>query len=165
MYQEKINELANKIVVEAKRKFVVITTAESCTGGFIASAITEISGASEVFDSAIVSYSNDSKKRFLNVQKETLEKFGAVSEETAREMSWGLMSNSNATISLSVTGIAGPTGATESKPIGLVYMALAEKLTGRNKSYQFNFNGDRAQIRLQATLKALELILEYIERK
>ncbi len=160
-----MEKIVKEIIEKAKLKSVKIATAESCTGGLVASEITSLSGASEVFDMAIISYSNASKHKFLDVKLETLEKFGAVSEEAAKEMSYGLMAKSDATIALSITGIAGPNGGSENKPIGLVYIALAEKLTGRNKAYKFNFSGNRTEIRNQASQKALEIILEYINNK
>lgn len=130
-----------------------IATAESCTGGMVASSIINVSGASKVFFEGLVTYSNLSKENRLGVKKDTIMEFGAVSEETAKEMAYGLMSD-NVDVALSTTGIAGPDGGTEEKPVGLVYIgiAMAEAETIAIKNY---FTGTREQIRKSAKNAAL----------
>ncbi len=164
MYQEKISKLAEEIVKKAQEKDIMISLAESCTGGLIAGAITEIASASKVLDRAAVTYSNLSKQQMLDVKAGTLEKLGAVSEECAKEMAWGIMLKSSANISVSVTGIAGPDGGSTEKPVGLVFIGFAEKSRGLNKAYKFNFTGNRQEIRLQAVEEALKVILEYLKK-
>lgn len=164
MYQEKIRGLAVEIVQKAQEKSVMLSLAESCTGGLVAGAITEIAGASKVLDRCAVTYSNLSKQQMLDVKEETIERFGAVSEECAKEMAWGIMLGSSANFSISVTGIAGPDGGGEQKPIGLVFIGFAEKSRGVNKAYKFNFSGNRQEIRLQAVEEALKIILEHLKK-
>lgn len=139
----------------------VITTAESCTGGLISAAITEISGSSQWFDRGFVTYSNDAKIKMLGVQAETIEKFGAVSLETAREMALGAIKNSNADVSVSVTGIAGPTGGTADKPVGTVCIGLMRRDLERPVAKVFHFDGDRYFVRYQTVMKALEVLLTF----
>jgi nicotinamide-nucleotide amidase len=140
-----------------------LVTAESCTGGMIAAAMTDRSGSSALFERGYVTYSNEAKIEELGVKSETIETYGAVSEETAMEMAEGALKNSHADIALSVTGIAGPNGGTEQKPVGLVYIAVALP-NKKTQAYKNNFDGDRKMIR-QATLeKALELAIDHIGR-
>ena len=119
--------LEKAVVIEACKLGLHITTAESCTGGLAAGAITAVPGSSAVFDGGVVTYSNDMKKKLLGVHDETLRDFGAVSPETAGEMALGAIKLTGADIAVSVTGIAGPGGGTEEKPVGLVYIAAASK--------------------------------------
>lgn len=136
---------------------VILTTAESCTGGLIASQITSFAGSSAIFDRGFVTYSNQSKIDMLDVGALTIENFGAVSEQTAMEMAEGALKNSMATLSVSVTGIAGPDGGTADKPIGTVCIGLARAgLT--TKTHRFLFEGDREAVRTQTVAKAFELI-------
>lgn len=155
--------IEESVVKLLKLKNYKLGLAESCTGGLISSKITSIPGASSVFDRGIVSYSNLSKMELLNVKKASLDKHGAVSEEVAYEMAKGLLGKSDSLdIVLSITGIAGPDGATEDKPIGLVYMCVMTK-----KNYEvikFNFNGDRRLIQKRATLRALNEIRKSLLR-
>ena len=119
-------DLAHTIVHLAAEKHVMLATAESCTGGMIAAALTDIAGSSRVFDRGFVTYSNDAKQDMLGVTSETLATFGAVSSATAKEMAFGALSNSRADIAVSVTGIAGPSGGTPDKPVGLVWFGIAQ---------------------------------------
>lgn len=119
--------LEKAVVTEACKLGLHVTTAESCTGGLTAGAITAVPGSSAVFDGGVVTYSNDMKKKLLGVRDETLRDFGAVSPETAGEMALGALELTGADISVSVTGIAGPGGGSEEKPVGLVYIAVASK--------------------------------------
>lgn len=136
---------------------VILTTAESCTGGLIASQITSFAGSSAIFDRGFVTYSNQSKIDMLGVGAQTIENFGAVSEQTAMEMAEGALKNSMATLSVSVTGIAGPDGGTADKPVGTVFIGLARAgLT--TETHKFLFKGDREDVRTQTVAKAFELI-------
>ena len=118
-----IIDLAGQLGVLLKTKGIKITTAESCTGGGIAQLITEISGSSAWFDRGFVSYSNHSKTQMLGVKQKTLDEYGAVSSEVASEMVVGALKNSEANLAAAVTGIAGPDGGTQQKPVGTVYIA------------------------------------------
>lgn len=161
MLNDKIIFYAQQLVNVLHAKGLKITTAESCTGGLIAASITAIAGASDVFDCAFVTYSNQIKHEVIAVDKEVLEKHGAVSEQVALEMAVGVLNKANADISVSVTGIAGPSGGSVEKPVGLVYIAIAHKLKGDDITIQStviknNFLGNRNDIRMQTTQKALE---------
>lgn len=147
-------------IKERSTNRIIIATAESCTGGMLSSALTSIDGSSKFFDRGFITYSNQAKEQILGVKSDTLKEFGAVSEETAGEMAQGCLKNSEATLAISITGIAGPTGGTTQKPVGSVCFGLASP-TGIN-TYSFRFNGSRQEVRQQATIKALELILNYI---
>lgn len=134
---------------------MTISTAESCTGGMIAAAITERPGASALFDRGFVTYSNNAKTEMLSVPAELLEKYGAVSEQCARAMAAGALKHSRADLAVSVTGIAGPDGGSPEKPVGLVYIGVALKKK-EPEIYRHHFEGTRTQIRTQACKKALE---------
>ena len=133
-----------------------ISTAESCTGGMIASRLVSISGISDVFLEGAVTYTNEAKVRTLNVKEETLKKYGAVSEETAREMAEGMAKRTGSDIAVVTTGIAGPGGGTEEKPVGLVYIGLYYK--GEVFVYKNVFNGNRQAVRTKATVRALDIV-------
>lgn len=135
-------------------KRLTISTAESCTGGLIASKLINYPGISEVFMEGAVTYSNSAKMNRLGVKKETLENYGAVSSQTAEEMAKGIAKTSNTDIGLSVTGIAGPEGGTKEKPVGLVYVGLYIK--GEVKTLELNLSGDRQYIRHRTAIKALD---------
>lgn len=139
---------------------ITISIAESCTGGLISSKLTGISGISKVFNRGIITYSNQSKVESIGVKSETLDQYGAVSRETAVEMAKGVRNISNTDIGLSVTGIAGPGGGTDIKPVGLVYIALADKEKVECK--ELKLWGDRNRIRNVASLHAFDLIRRYI---
>lgn len=136
---------------------------ESCTSGLISSRFGRIPGVSEVFDRAIVSYSNNSKIEELSVESSTLEEFGAVSEKTAIEMANGLRIKSNLDITLSVTGIAGPNGATENRPIGLVYLGISSK--EKTISIKCNFSGNRETIQNKTTTRAFAELRNFLLNK
>lgn len=123
-----IGELADQFLKACARRKILVATAESCTGGMIMSVLTDIPGSSSMVDRGFVTYSNEAKIEMIGVSPETLDKYGAVSEQTALEMAVGALTRSNAGIALSVTGIAGPDGGSEEKPVGLVWFGLA--LTG-----------------------------------
>ncbi len=138
----------------------MMVTAESCTGGLIAKVMTDRAGSSAVFERGFVTYSNDAKTELLGVKKETLETFGAVSLETAREMAEGALKNSHADIAVSVTGIAGPHGGTKDKPVGLVFIGVS--FQGQTDAFECHFKGSREEIREQTATSALHVILSHI---
>ncbi len=144
----------------AARKWIA-ATAESCTGGLVAGAITDISGSSGWFDRGLVTYSNEAKIELLGVRPETLASFGAVSEETAREMVAGALERSRADIAVAVTGVAGPGGGTPTKPVGLVWLAWGTP-GGVVDAVSYRFPGDRAAVREATTAMALAGLLERV---
>ena len=150
-------------VVEANRAAGrMVTVAESCTGGLVSAALTEIPGASEMFFGGFVTYSNEAKTRRLGVGSDVIETFGAVSIATAWSMARGALAASEADVAVAITGVAGPDGGTPSKPVGTVVFALAEKGADPAKivaDQKFFDEPDRAGVRLQAALCALELLL------
>lgn len=161
MYDQKLIALATDVVNAARTKKINLVTAESCTGGLIAGCLTEVPGCSEVFDRGFVSYSYDAKMAQLSVNRKTISDFGAVSAETALEMAEGALLNSHADICVAVTGIAGPGGGTPEKPVGLVYIAVANK-KGAVRAYKNNFAGDRSAVRHATIETALKLIQKEI---
>ncbi len=153
VYAEGETDMETVVAELLIEKGLKLAVAESCTGGMIASSLVEYPGISEVLVEGCVTYSNDAKIRRLGVNAETLEKFGAVSEETAREMAEGIAQTSGADIGLATTGIAGPGGGTEEKPVGLVYIGLSYK--GKTMVRKCNFVGKRNKIRERAAYTAL----------
>lgn len=151
--EDSLSNVIGELLTERK---LTVACAESCTGGLIAALLTDIPGSSEYFLQGIVAYSNAAKIRFLNVQEETIRKYGAVSEETAYEMATGMRKVAGTDIGLSITGIAGPGGATETKPVGLVYIGVA--MPEQTSVYKYIFSGDRAGIRMRAAKTALDLL-------
>lgn len=157
---------AETVVRLLSEKGLLLTTAESCTGGLIAERITDVSGASAVFHCGIVSYANDIKARLLGVSEETLRKYGAVSSQTAREMAEGARRLASADIALSVTGMAGPTSDEAGKPVGLIYIALAARDKTIVKKLENHFSGDvRQKNREAAADAALSLLADYLNTK
>lgn len=155
-----MNKTAEQLLSAARLRGLMIATAESCTGGMIAAALTSIAGSSDVFERGFVTYSNVSKQEMLGVQAETLARHGAVSAETAREMAAGALARSSADLAVSVTGIAGPEGGSPEKPVGLVWFGLAR--TGHEvRTHREIFSGrGREAIRQQAAELALSLMLQ-----
>lgn len=133
----------------------VLVTAESCTGGWIAKTVTDIAGSSAWFDCGMAAYSYEAKQRLLGVRPETLEHFGAVSRETATEMVSGALVNSSASVAVAVTGIAGPDGGTQDKPVGTVWIAWKQR-GGYARAEVFHFDGDRDAVRRQTVAAALQ---------
>jgi len=131
-----------------------LVTAESCTGGWLAQCITDIAGSSAWFDRGFITYSNASKSDMLGVQSATIEKFGAVSTEVARQMLQGALDNSQADYAIAITGVAGPTGGTTQKPVGTVYIGWQKRTEPAVVTLE-HFSGDRQEIRRQAVYKAL----------
>ena len=138
-----------------------ITTAESCTGGMLASMLVNAAGASEIFKEGYITYSNEAKSRLLGVDAQALERYGAVSETVARQMAEGAAAAAGATAALSVTGIAGPGGGTKEKPVGLVYIGCY--LDGTTRAERILFHGSRLEIREASARRALELLLARME--
>jgi PncC family amidohydrolase len=135
----------------------MITTAESCTGGMLAAALVNVAGVSGIFKEGYITYANESKQKLLGVKKETLDLYGAVSEQTAAEMARGAALSAQASVSLATTGIAGPDGGTEEKPVGLVYIGCY--VHGRIKVLKNRFQGDRRSVREQTVQQALRFLL------
>lgn len=160
--EQTVHDLAKKLGARLMMKGIKLATAESCTGGWIAKVLTDIAGSSDWFDSAIVSYSNESKKHFLKVPDGILLDHGAVSENTVLAMQQGIFMETRADTGISVSGIAGPGGGSEEKPVGTVWIAVGL----RNQmvhTQKFLFEGDRNLVRLQAVEAALRSLLELIE--
>ncbi|MEM6710937.1 MAG: CinA family protein [Pseudomonadota bacterium] len=134
-----------------------VVTAESCTGGLIAARLTDVSGSSAVVDRGFVTYSNEAKTEMLGVPTELIENQGAVSKEVARSMAEGALANSNASISVSVTGVAGPTGGSPEKPVGTVHFAVASHAAPTRHEHKV-FQGDREAVRAQTVAHALVMI-------
>lgn len=153
--------LAARVGVRLQEKGALLVTAESCTGGWVAQAITAVSGSSAWFERGFVAYSNAAKEELLDVRAETLARYGAVSEEIACELALGALRHSKGTIAVAVTGIAGPTGGTPAKPVGLVCLAWATGTGARSESRQFA--GNRESVRRQSVVRALEGVLEALE--
>ena len=154
-----IETIVSEILIEKK---LTISTAESCTGGLVSSTLINYPGISSVFIEGCVTYSNESKINRLGVNPSTLEIYGAVSEETAREMAEGIAKNFNTNVAISTTGIAGPGGGTSDKPVGLVYIGIY--INGKTSVNKYIFQGNRDEIRLSATKNALnDLRLKLLE--
>ncbi|MBU2495484.1 MAG: CinA family protein [Candidatus Omnitrophica bacterium] len=170
---EELKSLAEEVGGLLLAQKLTLGLAESCTGGLLAAAITDVPGSSGYFNGGIVAYRNKVKKKVLKVTTPCLHKFGAVSAETATAMARGARKATTARVGLSITGIAGPSGETKDKPVGLVYIALDARklpltlpspLRGEDKKIvrQFNFSGNRQEIRQDACIKALELLKEFL---
>lgn len=157
-----IYNLAEKLGLFLQGKNSYIVTAESCTGGLLAASITAVPGSSAYFERGFVVYNNIAKQEDLGVRIDTLEKYGAVSEQVAKEMVLGGLERSRAQISVAITGLAGPTGATKDKPVGMVCLALASRSTLLPTATTMYFSGDRKSIRQQAVIAALESLLKYL---
>lgn len=160
LFPADITAMTESIIRDFTAAGLMVSTAESCTGGLIAGALTEISGSSAVVDRGFVTYTNVAKMQMLGVQEETLARFGAVSEETARQMVHGALFRSRADLAVAVTGIAGPGGGSPEKPVGLVHLAAKSrsgKLIHRKMLY-----GDigRTEIRLATIRTALQMLIE-----
>jgi nicotinamide-nucleotide amidase len=159
-----MNQLAAQVGAALQSHGMMLATAESCTGGGVASAVTEIAGSSAWFDRGFVTYSNQAKIDMLGVSPDTLARFGAVSEATVRAMVEGALRHSQAQIALAVSGIAGPGGGTADKPLGTVWFAWGTK-DGVNAARLHHLVGNRAEIRLQAVRIALQGVLELLDHR
>jgi nicotinamide-nucleotide amidase len=143
-----------------RKRGLTIAVAESCTGGRICDKLTNVPGCSDVFKGGVVVYSNDAKVKLLGVSHDTIKKHGAVSAECAEEMSGGVCRVFNADIGVSVTGIAGPDGGSQKKPVGLVYVSVACK--HERVAFELRFEGDRDNIKEEASIQALQLAYDFI---
>ncbi|MBQ2404138.1 MAG: nicotinamide-nucleotide amidohydrolase family protein [Lachnospiraceae bacterium] len=157
VYSTKEHETMEEAVVRLLNKYeLTVTTAESCTGGMIASKIVNVPGASEVFNEGFITYSNKAKRKHLDVSKNTLKKYGAVSEQTVKEMALGGVFAADSDACIAVSGIAGPDGGTDEKPVGLVYIGCCIKDNVTVK--ECHFQGTRYEVREQAANAALDLL-------
>ncbi len=159
---ESLQNLSQQLGELLHQHGLVLTTAESCTGGGVASAVTDIAGSSAWFDRAFVTYSNEAKMEMLGVRESTLQQYGAVSEQTVEEMVLGALAHSRANIGVSISGIAGPGGGSADKPVGTVCFAWADK-NGWLKIETLKFDGDRDQVRYQAVETALKVLYEKLK--
>jgi len=158
MFSKNIVTLATKVLEQARQKGVMIATAESCTGGLVSASLTEIAGSSDVFDRGFATYSNEAKHEMIGVDAELIKAKGAVSADVAKAMAKGVIKHSNAQMSVTTTGIAGPGGATKDKPVGLVHFGLS--FQGDIQHDKYIFDGNRAQVREQAVEHALNMLLK-----
>lgn len=159
--EQDLRELAVELGDCMRAKGMKLASAESCTGGWLAKIITDIPGSSDWFTGAVVSYSNDAKHSLLGVSVDTLAEFGAVSGETVLEMADGLFDRTDADVAVSISGIAGPGGGSDQKPVGLVWLSWGK----RGKSVfarPFNFAGDREDVRKLSIAQALHCLLDLL---
>ena len=154
--EQRLNDLL------ANQTDITIATAESCTGGHVAARITNIAGSSAYFHGGVISYTNEVKASMLDVPETILQNPGAVSEECARAMAEGARKRLGATIAVSITGIAGPSGGTDRKPVGLVYLGIATPTEIDVECHQFS--GDRAAVMAAAAIRALDMLVEQVEQ-
>lgn len=154
-----LEALAMRVAEAMQQRRLMLATAESCTGGWIAKALTDLSGSSAWFEAGVVSYSNEAKEKLLGVRRATLERTGAVSEETALEMVTGALDRLPAQVAVAVTGIAGPTGGTADKPVGTVWIGW-QRQGGKARAKLFHFAGGRESVRRQTVAMALIGVLE-----
>jgi nicotinamide-nucleotide amidase len=159
---EHLDALSERLGRRLLQQGLMLSTAESCTGGWLAKVITDVAGSSGWFDRGFVTYSNPSKREMLEVAAEVLEVYGAVSEETARAMARGALSHSRAQVAVAVSGIAGPGGGSDDKPVGTVCFAWALP-GGRLESQRLQLAGNREEVRHQTVRLALELLLERLD--
>ena len=155
-------KLLNKVSDELKKQHLTIATAESCTGGLLAHTLTNLSGSSEYFDRGVITYSNTAKKELLSIPEHLLAHYGAVSPQIAEAMANAIREQSSVDIGISTTGIAGPTGGTKDKPVGLVYIGISTKKETVVK--RFLFSGDRLTNKESTCTAALELLVTAIHQ-
>jgi len=158
-----IENLAIQIGRALKSHGLMLATAESCTGGVVANAITDIAGSSEWFERGFITYSNEAKREMLDVAQDTLTRYGAVSEAVVREMVAGALYHSHAQVALAVSGIAGPAGGTPDKPVGTVWFAWGIK-GGQCVAHLHHLSGNRAEIRMQSVRIAFQGVLELLNQ-
>lgn len=158
-------DAASALLDLCKQKKLTLATAESCTGGLVAATLSEISGSSQVLDRGFVTYSNIAKQQMLGVTPSTIDVYGAVSRECAEEMAKGALAHASVDLAVSITGIAGPTGAVPGKPIGLVYFCAASR-SGRLIAHDRKY-GDvgRAKVRRESVMQALAMLQELAEKE
>ncbi|MCM1460889.1 MAG: CinA family protein [Bacteroides sp.] len=158
-----LEDNSERLIKTLQEKGYTITTAESCTGGMISSTLVNVPGASDVLSSAYVTYANAAKEKILGVKHETLNQYGAVSAETAREMAEGAARAASSECAIAVTGIAGPDGGTKEKPVGTVYAGFF--VCGTVIVERYLFSGSRYEVRYQTTLKTIDRIWELINNR
>ena len=158
---EKINKQSEILFHNCLEKKLTVTTAESCTGGMIASSIVSVSGSSAIFKSSVVTYSNEMKSKILNIPLKSINENGAVSKVIAYTMAYNVLDLMNSDISIAVTGIAGPGGGSKNKPVGLVHIGIGTKQNIVTKRYLFK--GNRLKVRQETTLEALKLSNKILE--
>lgn len=152
-------DLAVKVGNVLRQRAWMLTTAESCTGGWVGACVTMVGGSSQWYDRGFITYSNSAKMQMLGVHEETLRVHGAVSEATVAEMAQGALARSNAHVAVSISGVAGPTGGTPDKPVGSVCIGWAGR-EGQLRSRTLRFEGDRDAVRRQSVIAALEGVIE-----
>jgi len=155
-----MNELTQKVGAALKERGLMLVTAESCTGGWVAMELTAIAGSSHWFERGYVTYSNAAKREELGVSEQTLRRHGAVSEETAREMAAGALQRGRGQVALAITGVAGPAGGSRDKPVGTVCFAWAHG--GKISSETRRYDGDRESVRRQSVRHALHGVLQLL---
>ena len=166
-----IETLAGIVGARLKSAGALLATAESCTGGWVSQAVTAIAGSSDWFDRGFVVYSNEAKQELLSVAAGSIARHGAVSEEVAREMAHGALERSRAHIALAITGVAGPSGGTPAKPVGMVCFAWADRVNQQAPKHSpievrtetRQFSGDRESVRRQAVMRALQGVVELLD--
>ena len=162
MSDDAIRKLAEEVLARCRAKKLMLATAESCTGGMIAAALTDIAGSSDVVERGLVTYSNAAKTELLGVPAALIDRVGAVSEEVARAMAEGALAYAPVDLAVAVTGIAGPSGGSAEKPVGLVHFGLAQRGSAVRAEHHI-FPGDRAAVRRATVERALEMLLEATE--
>lgn len=162
MPSDTLTTLATLVGARLRAKGLMLATAESCTGGWVAQAVTAISGSSEWFERGFVTYADAAKQEMLGVSARTLAAHGAVSEQTALEMAAGALAHSRAHVAIAITGIAGPSGGSPEKPVGMVCFAWAAR-GGLPSAETRRFDGDRESVRRQAVIAALQGMLKLLE--
>ena len=156
-------KIEEKLVQSLAEMGLTVSTAESCTGGMVASTIIDVPGASDVYNEGFITYSNEAKMKYLNVSEEVLDSFGAVSEETVKQMASGCRKATGSDVAIATSGVAGPGGGSVEKPVGLVYIGCAYKDIIEVRAYKFV--GNRTEIRTQATNEAINMAMELIENQ
>jgi nicotinamide-nucleotide amidase len=163
MFSPELLHTAEMVLHSFRGRGLTLATAESCTGGLLSALLTEISGSSEVFTHGYITYANAAKSAMLGVKEWHIRSHGAVSEKVAIAMAEGALKTSGASVSIAITGIAGPGGATREKPVGLVHIASARKGFSVMEM-EHHFSGDRAEVRLEAVKAAMELLQRQLIR-
>ena len=166
-YDRRFNKepLEQTVGKRLRQKDLTVSVAESCTGGLVSSMLTDVSGSSEYIKLNFVTYSNEAKSEILGVDSKILEKYGAVSKETAVQMAFGTVKRAKCDIGLAITGIAGPTGGTDEKPVGLVYIALCDNVNSEVTELRLKPSYSRKEIKMLSSINALNLLLEFISTK
>ena len=160
----RMTNILQKVSKKLHEKKLLLVSAESCTGGLLAKKITDLAGSSSIFDRGFVTYSNNSKQEMLGVQKNTIDGFGAVSENVVKEMAIGALENSNADISIAISGVAGPDGGSKEKPVGMVCFGFMTR-NDSVKAITKYFEGDRENVRVLAVDFALKEVDKLISDK